>query len=220
MHLPFNFFLAQGTCARRYVIQAGGRRRGRCLRQSLADAVLNNHDIARACDRFGHTDDGDAVAKLLATMLLTLRGTPFMYDGEEIAMRTHEPSAPEDVRDLVGNIFWPLYKGRDGARRPMQWDRVPGGGFTHGTPWLPLSPDALQRNVGAQAADSTAVLSFYRALIRLRRTCTALQRGQYRTVRSHPDVFAYVRQSSSQEVVMALTWAHMRGGGPGRPQRL
>jgi alpha-glucosidase len=204
VHLPFNFFLAQVPALAAALFRQAVEDVEDACGDRWPTLVLNNHDIARACDRFGHTDDGDAVAKLLATMLLTLRGTPFMYYGEEIGMRTHEPSTPEEVRDPVGKIFWPVYKGRDGARRPMQWDGVLGGGFTHGTPWLPLSPDARQRNVGAQAADSTAVLSFYRALIRLRRTCMALQRGRYRTVRSHPDVFAYIRQSSSQEVAIVL----------------
>ena len=207
MHLPFNFFLAQVSA-----------RAAALFRQAVEDVedacgdrwptiVLSNHDITRACDRYGEPDDRDAMAKLLAMMLLTLRGTPFMYYGEETGMRTHEPAHLEEVRDAVGKIYWPVYKGRDGARRPMQWDPVPGGGFTRGTPWLAVSPDGMQRNVRDQRDDPASILCFYRALIRLRRTNTALQQGRYRTVRSHADVFAYVRQSGSQEVVIALNMA-------------
>ena len=204
MHLPFNFFLAQvprleASAFVRAVedVEAGCGDRWPSL-------VLNNHDIARGCDRYGAGDAGDPCAKLLAAMLLTLRGTPFLYYGEEIGMRTEDPRRLDEVRDPVGRVFWPTYKGRDGSRRPMPWEGTPGGGFTRGVPWLPLAGDAAERNVRAQDAQPASVLNFYRALLRIRRTTPALVDGHYHTVRSHPNVLAYRRTKGDAQVLIAL----------------
>jgi alpha-glucosidase len=207
MHLPFNFFLAQVPSRD----AAQFRRAVESVEQACGERwptlVLNNHDIARACDRYGDPRDSDAVAKLLAMMLLTLRGTPFLYYGEELAMRTHDPADLEDVRDPVGRHFWPLYKGRDGARRPMAWDASPAAGFTRGTPWLSIAPDATERNVHEQVTNPASVLRFYRTLLHMRRASPALQEGDYHTVRSHLDVFAYSRQAATQLMVVCLNMA-------------
>jgi alpha-glucosidase len=144
------------------------------------------------------------VARLLAVLLLTLRGTPFIYYGEEIAMRTEPPSNIDEVRDPVGRTFWPRYKGRDGVRRPMQWDGSAGGGFTQGVPWLPLVHDAGSRHVAAQIADPRSPLNIYRALTRLRRSHSALRAGRYRTVCRGPDVFAFERTSGAESIVVCL----------------
>jgi alpha-glucosidase len=207
MHLPFNFFLAQvpernATAFRRAVEDVDSACGGR-----WPTLVLNNHDIARACDRYGRESDRESVAKLLAMMLLTLRGTPFLYYGEEIGMRTEDPAALADVRDPVGKVFWPRYKGRDGARRPMQWDASRGAGFTRGAPWLSIAHGFESRNVQAQDADPASILNFYRTLLRRRRTSTALRRGRYRTIGSHPDVFAYSRSDASGHYLIALNMA-------------
>ena len=207
MHLPFNFFLAQVPTRDATLF----RRATEDVEHACADRwpslVLNNHDIARACDRYGQVDDCDAVAKLLAVMLLTLRGTPFLYYGEELGMRTYDPVVRDEVRDPVGKTFWPSYKGRDGSRRPMHWDRQPGSGFTQGTPWLPLSPDWMQRNVSDQRQDPASVLRFYRSLLDLRRTNAALRDGEYRTIPAHADVFAYARTSGREQAVAVLNMA-------------
>jgi alpha-glucosidase len=140
-------------------------------------------------------------------MLLTLRGTPFLYYGEELAMRTHAPADLEDVRDPVGKHFWPLYTGRDGARRPMPWDTSPGAGFTRGMPWLAMAPDASERNVQKQIDCPQSVQRFYRTLLHARRGSRALREGDYQTVGSHADVFAYLRQSAAQLVLVCLNMA-------------
>ena len=204
MHLPFNFFLAQVPRleASGFVQAVEGVDDG--CGDRWPSLVLNNHDIRRGCDRYGAGDAGDRCAKLLAAMLLTLRGTPFLYYGEEIGMGTEDPRQLDDVRDPVGRVFWPTYKGRDGSRRPMPWDGTPGGGFTGGEPWLPLAGDAAERNVRDQDAQPASVLNFYRALLRIRRTTPALVDGAYRTVRSHPNVLAYRRKKEGGEVLIAL----------------
>ena len=207
MHLPFNFFLAQvprldAARFRRAVeeVEQGCGSRWPSL-------VLNNHDIARSCDRYGEVQNADAIAKLLAMLLLTLRGTPFLYYGEEIGMRTEHPASPDEVRDPVGKIFWPHYRGRDGARRPMPWTSAPGAGFTRGTPWLALSRDNTQRNVRDQRADPGSVLAWYHALLHLRRGSSALRDGRYRTLDAGPDVFAYARDHGTERLVIVVNMA-------------
>jgi alpha-glucosidase len=204
MHLPFNFFLADTAQRKAALFRNVVSHFERVLDNRWPSLVLSNHDIERACDRFREGADPDAVAKLLATLLLTLRGTPFIYYGEEIAMRTDPPTAIEEVRDPVGRTFWPHYKGRDGERRPMQWDASGEAGFTSGTPWLRISQDARDRNVGRQTSDAHSVLSYYRALLRLRRGTPALQHGAYRDIDDRDGVLTYVRQADSQRVLVAL----------------
>jgi alpha-glucosidase len=208
MHLPFNFFLAQvpsldGAAFRRAVEAVEDACAGRWPSQ-----VLSNHDIDRACDRFASGPDTDPVARLLATMLLTLRGTPFIYYGEEIGTRTEPPRRIEEVRDPVGRHFWPRYKGRDGVRRPMAWTGAPGAGFTGGTPWLPIGEDGARRNVAAQKADAGSLLHYYRALLALRRRSPAITSGDYRSVDTVRDVFAYVRQSGDDRLLVILNMAN------------
>src|SRR5436190_9726759 len=205
MHLPFNFFLAQvpaRDAAMREAVErveaAGGGR--------WPSLVLSNHDIDRACDRFAGDDDPDAVARLLAMLLLTLRGTPFIYYGEEIAMRTDPPRSIDEVRDPVGRRFWPSYKGRDGVRRPMQWSSAPGAGFSQATPWLPLSCDSGARNVDAQNADANSILGFYRSLLRLRRVSPALAAGDYDGLDSGPGILAYARTNRRERVLVVLNF--------------
>ncbi|NTW43210.1 MAG: alpha-glucosidase, partial [Anaerolineaceae bacterium] len=91
--------------------------------------VLNNHDVPRSATRY-EKNEKDARLKVLAAMMLTLRGTPFLYYGEEIGMRDIPVRTKSDVKDPVGKHYWPFYKGRDGCRSPMQWDSSQNAGFS------------------------------------------------------------------------------------------
>jgi len=202
MHLPFNFFLAQVPA-----LAAGAFRRAvdeleRAVGTRWPSLVLNNHDIERSRDRLG--GDPEPVARALAMLLLTLRGSPFLYYGEEIGMHTQPPATFDEVRDPVGRTFWPKYKGRDGVRRPMQWDGSAGGGFTGGTPWLPLANDAGTRHVNAQASEPASLLMFYRTLLHARSASAALQDGEYRTITSRAEVFAYERRHDREVKLIVL----------------
>src|SRR5262249_9312834 len=128
-------------------------------------------------------------------LLWRVRGTPFISYGEEIARRTDPPRHRDEVLDPVGRTFWPTYKGRDGVRRPVPWNGGGGHGFTSGTPWLRLPADAVSRNVAAQTGDGRSTLEFYRALLRLRAASPVLRKGDYRSLRSAPEVFAYARHA-------------------------
>jgi alpha-glucosidase len=225
MHMPFNFFLAQvpGLDAREFrrVVELVERRVG--LR--WPSLVLSNHDIDRACNRYASPSDADQVAKLLATLLLTLRGTPFLYYGEEIGMRTWPPETLNDVRDPVGRTFWPLYKGRDGVRRPMSWvpergrrgvrhPSDPFRGFSQGVSWLGISPDVEERNVQAQLDEPGSILNFYRSLTRLRRRSNALRSGNYTALPAHPDVMAFARNAEDETAMVVLNMsAESRNAG-------
>ncbi len=167
--------------------------------------VLSSHDAPRHRSRFDHSAHGDARARLAALMLLTLRGTPFLYYGEEIGMR--DGVIPTDrIRDPVGKRFPGL--GRDPERTPMQWTAEAGAGFTRAhDPWLPLAEEFSEINVERQRDDPESLLSFYRRVIWFRKTSPALLSGTYIALDSASDAFVYVRTCTDQRLVVALNFA-------------
>jgi alpha-glucosidase len=210
LQLPFNFFFLikaktklDAATFRSVVDESEAALKGR-----WTTYVLNNHDNPRVYDRYGDGAHEESIAKLLATMLLTLRGSPFLYYGEEIGMVTTEPKTIEEVRDPVGKRYWPANKGRDGERTPMQWDTSPQAGFTTGTPWLPIPESARTSNVEKQAKDSDSILNFYKRLIRLRRRSPALLDGDYVSLDSDPKIFAYARRSRNQTLLILLNMSN------------
>jgi len=168
--------------------------------------VLSNHDIPRTATRYAHGEQ-DTMAKIAMTLLLTLRGTPFMYYGEEIGMRDIHLRKNE-IMDPPGKRFWPLYKGRDGCRSPMQWDDSPFAGFSSIQPWLPVHQNYNRRNVASQNDDPNSMLNFTRRLIALRKETLALRRGEFIPLTSHPrHALVYLRRTEAQTVLVALNFA-------------
>jgi alpha-glucosidase len=164
--------------------------------------VLGNHDVDRFPTRFGGGPYSDARTKVAAALLLTQRGTPFIYYGDEIGMQN--AYIPRDeIQDPPGKRYWPIYRGRDPERTPMQWDAGPDAGFTTGTSWLRVHDDYPSRNVAAQAADPESVLAFYQRLLHLRRDSTALCRP---LVRRPVESLAYLRESPGQTFLIALNF--------------
>jgi alpha-glucosidase len=167
--------------------------------------VISNHDIVRSYDRYGDGQHNDQIAKLMAGLYLTLRGTPIMYYGEEIGMKTTPPTRQEDVKDPIGRTGWPKEKGRDGERTPMQWDSSENAGFSKGTPWLPVPPTYKTHNVAEESKDSDSVLVFYRSVLKLRHTNPALMDGNYVAINeSDANVLSYLRIYKDHGVVVAL----------------
>ena len=168
--------------------------------------VLSNHDIRRWVDRYGDGKHNDAIAKLMAAMLLTLRGTAILYYGEELGMTTHDPERLEDVQDVIGKNGWPQEKGRDGERTPMQWNSTVNAGFNAGAKtWLAVNPNYKTVNVEAESADPHSLLNWYRALIALRREKPALYDGDYKALNvEDEDCLVYVRQAGEQRILVAL----------------
>lgn len=179
--------------------------------------VFNNHDNARSATRwkqrfFGDPED-DARMKLAAALLLTLRGTPFLYYGEEIGMRDISIRSRAEVLDPVGRQFWPFMKGRDGCRAPMQWDASAQAGFTGGDvrPWLPLQEDYPARNVAVQQQDPRSLLNFYRWAIAVRRAAPALTEGMFQPITYGTRyILAYLRVTREQTVLVALNFSARR----------
>ncbi len=151
----------------------------------------SNHDMARFATRWAQGDRRKARVALL--MLLSLRGTPVLYQGDEIGLED-VPVSRGDLRDPLGVRYWPVYAGRDAMRTPMPWRDAPGGGFTApGTrPWLPLSPTA-HCNVEQQRSDARSMLRLTRDVIGLRKRTADLQTGRYATMASPAGVWAWRR---------------------------
>ena len=143
-------------------------------------------------------------------LLLTLRGTPTIYQGEEIGM-VDTPIPPHLVQDPLEHNVPGFGLGRDPVRTPMPWSSEPHGGFTGGRPWLPLNADADVQNVSTQANDPQSMLSLYRALIRLRRNNDVLLNGDLRLVAATEHVLAYERVLGRQRVIVALNMTGQAG---------
>jgi len=176
--------------------------------------ALGNHDKTRVASRLSLPEGAaatgataDDMAKLTGALLLTVRGTPVLYYGEELGMVNTDPTRREDVRDRVALAGWPREKGRDGERTPMQWDASTNAGFNRGTrPWLPIAADYATRNVVAETADPHSVLSLYRTLIAARRTNPALA-GDYATVAAdNAQVLGFTRSGGGKTVLVLLNF--------------
>ncbi len=167
--------------------------------------VISNHDIVRSYDRYGDGKHNDQIAKLMAALYLTLRGTPIIYYGEEIGMKTTPPTRKEDVKDPIGRTGWPEEKGRDGERTPMQWNESANAGFSTATPWLPVPPTYKTHNVADESKDPNSVLEFYKSVLKLRHTSRALLDGSYAALNeSDQDVLSYLRAYKDDVVLVAL----------------
>ena len=197
-HLPFNFHLIEANWHARNLAREIDAYEAALPEGGWPNWVLSNHDKARIASRVGRPQ-----ARVAAMLLLTLRGTPTIYYGDELGMRNVEIPA-ECVRDpfelnVPGKGF-----GRDPQRTPMQWSGGTRAGFTTGTPWLPIPADARVVNVARQAEDADSMLSLYRRLLALRREHAALSVGRYVPLEASGDVLAYARESGTERFVIAL----------------
>jgi alpha-glucosidase len=146
---------------------------------------------------------GGEQARVAAMLLLTLRGTPTLYYGDEIGMR-QVAIAPDRVRDPFEKNVPGLGLGRDGCRTPMQWNATAYAGFSTAPPWLPVADDFPHENVVNLEADPRSILSLYKALIALRRKLPQLVSGDYVPLAAQGDLLLYRRQSGGRPVVIAL----------------
>jgi alpha-glucosidase len=167
--------------------------------------VIGNHDMPRSYVRYGDGTHNDQIAKLMAGMYLTLRGTPIMYYGEELGMENNDPVRQEDVKDPIGIAGWPGEKGRDGERTPMQWNDSPNAGFSRAKPWLPVPESYKTHNVASELQDPNSVLQFYRHLLALRRHERALLDGDYVALdQDNRSVLSYLRRYRNEAVLVVL----------------
>jgi len=167
--------------------------------------VITNHDIERSYTRYADGKHNDDIAKMMAALYLTLRGSAIMYYGEEIGMENNDPKRKEDVKDPIGKLGWPKEIGRDGERTPMQWNEGANAGFSKTKPWLPVPPSAKTHNVADEMKDANSVLSFYRQLLALRHKEAALLDGDYISLNDNdPNVLTYVRRYKDEAILVVL----------------
>jgi alpha-glucosidase len=174
------------------------------LRGNMPLLAFDNHDNPRSWNRYGDGVHDAAIARLVAALLLTPRATALVYYGQEIGMENDDPKRIEDVKDPIGKLGWPTMKGRDGERTPMQWDAGPNAGFsTAAATWLPVAPGYPTRNVAAEEKDPDSLLSFYKALIRLRKQNPALHAGGFELVNENDaSVLSFVRRAPDGKTVL------------------
>ena len=196
--MPFNFALLSTLWSARSIEKIIADYEKALPAGAWPNWVLGNHDRPRVASRVGHEQ-----ARVAAMLLLTLRGTPTLYYGDEIGMR-QVSIAPDQVRDPFEKNVPDIGVGRDGCRTPMQWDATPYAGFSAVQPWLPLSDEFARENVVNFDADASSILNLYRALITLRRKLPQLVTGTYEPVTSQGDILLYRRRGDGDAVVIAL----------------
>ncbi|WP_348266757.1 alpha-glucosidase [Edaphobacter paludis] len=172
--------------------------------------VFDNHDNVRSWNRYGDGVHDQAIARLIATTLLTSRATALMYYGEELGMVTTTPTRKEDVKDPIGITGWPKEKGRDGERTPMQWDDSKNAGFSDAaTTWLPVAPDYRTVNVKTEESEPSSLLHWHEQLITMRRNDPTLRDGKQVMIdESNPSVLSYVREGveGHPAIIVALNF--------------
>jgi alpha-glucosidase len=197
-HLPFNFALLSAPWNARAIEKIIAEYEAVLPIGAWPNWVLGNHDRPRVASRVG-----PAQARVAAMLLLTLRGTPTLYYGDEIGM--HQVAiAPDQVRDPFEKNVPGIGVGRDGCRTPMQWDATPHAGFSIAQPWLPLPDDYVHENAANLAADKQSILSLYRALIKLRKQTPALVSGAYVPLAAEGELLLYKRQDDQGSILIAL----------------
>ena len=203
-HLPFNFILLHTAWDAR-TVEAGIDQYLNLMPEGCwPNWVLGNHDEPRVATRIGHEE-----ARVAAMLTMTVGGTPFVYNGEELGLED-VALKPDEVQDTPERRHPGEGFGRDPQRSPMPWDRTPGGGFTSGTSWLPIGDGNLARNVEAQRGDPHSMMNLYRRLIALRKTDGALITGRYVAQAQRGRALAFLRRGEEREVFVALNF----GGDP------
>ncbi len=229
LHLAFNFPLMRTQRLTPFWIRENQKTR-------LAELPLNawpcntlgNHNSSRVYSRYGDGEHDDALARLHLMLMLTLKGTPFLYNGEEIGMRDTTLTDLSQIRDVLGLFYYDmavrvggmspekaletaLKSSRDRNRTPNQWANAANGGFSPEgvTPWLPVNPNYAQGvNVADQQQDPTSLLNFYCQAIAMRQRTPALIDGDYQVLNEEAqDYLAFVRANSEQQCLVVLNFS-------------
>lgn len=201
-HLPFNFHLVHVSWTPKAIADVVRNYESSLPEFGWPNWVLGNHDNHRLASRFGEKQ-----IRIAAMLLLTLRGTPTMYYGDEIGMHdVHIP--PEAIQDPFEKNVPGMGHGRDPERTPMQWNASTNAGFTEGKPWLPLAQDFQEINVEKQMKDESSTLNFYKRLLQIRKKFEALHAGRYQEYTADDRVFAYVRKGLKETFLVVLNFCN------------
>jgi len=196
VHLPFNFHLVESEWDAAVLARTIAAYEGALPRWGWPNWVVGSHDARRIAGRVGERQ-----ARVAAMLVLTLRGTPTLYQGDEIGIG-HVDIPAERIRDPQHHRQPGLGIGRDPSRTPMAWDAGPQAGFSTAEPWLPLHADWPTRNVAAQECDPRSMLHLYRALLALRRAHDALSVGSWHPVEAPEQVLAYERRHGNRRLLV------------------
>lgn len=166
--------------------------------------AFSNDDVPRAVSRWGAGGDPRAFAKVLTAVLTCLRGTAFLYQGEELGLPQAEVPF-ERLQDPEAKVFWPVYHSRDGARTPMPWrPDLPGAGFSPKEPWLPVDPRHYPLAVELQEDDPTSVLRFTRLFLAWRNQRTALRTGSITFLEAPEPLLIFLRSYALERLMCAF----------------
>lgn len=200
VHVPFNFQLLLAKWHARDIARIISQYEAALPKGGWPNWVLGNHDRPRIVSRVGSKQ-----ARVAAMLLLTLRGTPTLYYGDEIGMHDVE-IPPEKVQDPFEKNVPGRGLGRDPQRTPMQWSAAKNAGFTAGKPWLPIAEDYAQNNVEAERDDPFSILSLYMQLINVRRGEPALEVGELERIDTAGDLLTYIRRDGESAFLVALNF--------------
>ena len=200
VHVPFNFQLLLAKWHARDIARIISQYEAALPKGGWPNWVLGNHDRPRIVSRVGSKQ-----ARVAAMLLLTLRGTPTLYYGDEIGMHDVE-IPPEKVQDPFEKNVPGRGLGRDPQRTPMQWSAAKNAGFTAGKPWLPIAEDYAQNNVEAERDDPLSILSLYMQLINVRRGEPALEVGELERIDTAGDLLTYIRRDGESAFLVALNF--------------
>ena len=203
-HLPFNFQLLQAPWKADAIARLVEEYEAALPDGAWPNWVLGNHDRPRIATRVGQEQ-----AKVAAVPLLTLRGTPTLYYGDEIGM-ADVTIPPEQIQDPWALREPGIGAGRDPVRTPMQWDRSPYAGFSTTRPWLPLADNWVEQNVESLDPQPFSILSLYKRLLALRRKYEALRIGRYEALTCRDDVFGFARSLGQERLIVLLNFSQGR----------
>jgi alpha-glucosidase len=198
LHLPFNFALLFTSWQARQIARLIEEYEFALPPGGWPNWVLGNHDQPRIASRIG-----EKRARCAAMLLLTLRGTPTIYYGDEIGMQQVMLHGGE-IQDPFEKRAPGLGVGRDGCRTPMQWNDEKFAGFSIGQPWLPVEPSYRNRNVARQKDERASMLQLYHRLVELRRKHKALQIGNYRPIAAADELLLFIREHGDEKLLIAL----------------
>ena len=186
---------------------------------------LGNHDVPRMVSKFGNDSPQfrELSSEMLTTFIMTMRGTPYYYNGDELGMDNIRFDKIEDYRDIAtingytniknkgGDLqqFMAAQKfiSRDNARTPFQWDSTANAGFTTGTPWIKVNPNYKTVNEAAEKKDPNSCLNYFRKIVKIRKKNPVLVYGNYTLLdKDNPDVYAYTRELGGQKLLILLNF--------------
>jgi alpha-glucosidase len=202
LHMGYSFELLTDEFSAGFI-----RRTVEELEARMADGwpcwSISNHDVKRVLTRWGGAAAAAELAKLLAALVASLRGSVCIYQGEELGLP--EADVPfHQLRDPYGIAFWPNFKGRDGCRTPMPWSDVAGAGFSSAEPWLPIPAQHRALAVSRQEADTGSVLNAFRTFMQWRKSQPALRLGDIRFFDAPEPVLVFTRTAGDTMLLVAL----------------